>query len=283
MVIAYDPSRCALYTPARGDTVFERDRTYSSLQLAVEAARLAYYRAETLDSERRRLAEALGRVEFSDLTLFVDPESGAEAFTARRSSDGTTLLAFRGTRPDDIKDLVTDARADLVAWPESAGHVHSGFAAAARTLMPQIRHWIESTKPDPKKLILTGHSLGAALATLAATILRPAWVVTLGSPRVGDADFAATVKVTNIVRLVDCCDSVTELPSLAGGYVHVTPSTYLTRNASTIQNPDDAFVRSDRRRARVNYVFHYAWRFGAVLARDLADHAPINYARALFP
>jgi hypothetical protein len=283
MAIAYDPRRCALYTPARGDTVFERDRAYSPLQLAAEAARLAYYRAETLDSERRRLAEALARVEFSDLTLFVDSGTGAEAFAARRSGDGTTLLAFRGTQPDDIKNLVADARADLVAWPETAGRVHGSFAAVARTLMPQIRQWIDSTNPDLKKLILTGHGLGAALATLAATTLRPAWLVTLGSPRVGDADFAATVKVTNIVRLVDCCAEVTELPPLAGGYVHVTPSTYLTRIASTIQNPDDAFVRSDRRRARVNYVFHYAWRFGAVLARDLADHAPINYARAFFP
>ncbi len=185
MAIAYDPSRIALYSPGRRDTVFQRDHAYSSLQLAVEAARLAYYRAETLDSERRRLGEALGRVAFSDLAVFGDSGTGAEAFAARRESDRTTLVAFRGTQPDDIRDLVTDARANLVGWPESAGRVHGGFAAAARALIPQIRGWFDSTKPDPTTLILTGHSLGAAVATLAATIWRPAWLVTLGSPRVG--------------------------------------------------------------------------------------------------
>jgi hypothetical protein len=29
-------------------------------------------------------------------------------------------------------------------------------------------------------------------------------------------------------------------------------------------------------------VVDHAWRRGAVLLRDLADHAPINYARAFF-
>jgi hypothetical protein len=283
MAITYDPSRRALYSPARRETVFERDQVYSPLQLAVEAARLAYYRAETLDSELMRLKEALARVEFSDPALFVDEGTGTEAFAARRNSDGTTLVSFRGTVPDDIRDLITDGRAGLVAWPESAGRVHSGFAAAARALMPQIREWLRSTRPDPNRLILTGHSLGAAMATLAATVWRPAWLVTLGSPRVGDADFAATMAVTNVVRLVDCCDAVTALPPPLLGYVHVTTGTYLTRKAKTVENPAVALVRSDRWRARLSYLFQHAWRLGAVSTRDFADHAPINYARAFFP
>jgi Lipase (class 3) len=283
MPLTYDPSRRALYSPARHDTVFECDRVYSPLQLAVEAARLAYYRAETLDSEHRRLKEALARVGFFDPALFVDAGTDSEAFAARRDSDGTTLLSFRGTQPDHIRDLITGARAELVAWPESAGRVHGGFAAAARALMPQIRPWIASAKADPRKLILTGHGFGAALATLAATAWRPAWLVTLGSPRVGDGDFAATLGATNVVRLVDCCDAVTGLPPPRLGYVHVRAGTYLTRRAETLENPATALVRSDQRRARVSYLFRYAWRFGAVSRRDYADHAPINYARAFFP
>jgi hypothetical protein len=40
---------------------------------------------------------------------------------------------------------------------------------------------------------------------------------------------------------------------------------------------------SDRLRARVGYSLRYSWQFWRnVLVRDLADHAPINYARAVF-
>jgi hypothetical protein len=253
------------------------------VQLAVEAARLAYYRAEESVSERARLADALVRVGFADLVLFVDSKTGATAFAARRSSDGTALLSFRGTRPNDYRDLITDLRANLVAWPESAGYVHNGFAVFVRALRPQILEWIENAKPDCSKLILAGHSLGAAMATLAATIWRPGWLVTLGSPRVGDAAFIATVEAARIVRLVDCCDAVTDVPPKLSGYTHIKANTYLTRDAKTVENPQPSFVVSDRLRARADYSLRYSWQFWRnVFIRDLADHAPSNYARAVF-
>jgi hypothetical protein len=42
-------------------------------------------------------------------------------------------------------------------------------------------------------------------------------------------------------------------------------------------------IEADRTRARIDYLRDEAWRTGAVLVRDLADHAPINYERVLFP
>lgn len=284
MPLAYDPSSAALYHPERCETIFTSGQTYSTVQVAVEAARLAYYRAEESPAERARLLDALARVGFSNLVLFVDSKSGAAAFAARRSLDGTALLSFRGTQPDNYKDLLADIQANLVTWPESAGRVHHGFAVDLRALKSQILEWIDTAKPDTNKLILTGHSLGAALATLAATLWRPAWLVTLGSPRVGDAAFAATVSATHVVRLVDCCDAVTEVPPESGGYVHVTSKTYLTRDAQTIEDPMQSLVTSDRERARVDYLLRYAWQFWRnVPLRGLADHAPVNYVRALFP
>jgi hypothetical protein len=283
MPLAYDPTREALYRPERFDTIFKAGQTYSPIQLAVEAARLAYYRAEETPAEEARLKEALARVGFTNLTLFGDADSGAAAFAARRSTDGMALLSFRGTQPDDCRNIKKDLEADLVAWPESAGLVHRGFADAVRALTPQILEWIETSKPDPGKLIFTGHSLGAAMATLAASIWQSAWLVTLGSPRVGDAAFAETVRTTRIVRFVDCCDVVTRLPPKVGGYTHVKASRYLTRNASTVENPDESFVIADRFRARVDYFVRYSWKFWRnVLFRGFADHAPTNYARAVF-
>jgi hypothetical protein len=150
-------------------------------------------------------------------------------------------------------------------------------------LKPQILEWIERAKPDGSKLILTGHSLGAAMATLAATIWRPEWLVTLGSPRVGDAAFAATAVATQKVRFVDCCDAVTEVPLELGGYRHVGEPTYLDRDANVVENPESSFVMVDRLHARIDYASEYAWQVTKnVPVRDLADHAPVNYARGVF-
>jgi Lipase (class 3) len=283
MAIAYDPSRSALYTPEQRETNFQAGGDYSPEQLAVEAARLAYYRAEASSPERERLTEALARVGFSGLTLFVDAPTGAAAFAARRSTDGVTLLAMRGTQPDDLGDIATDLRANTVDWTESEGRVHAGFAFATRALVPQFQKWIGDTKPDLSKLIVTGHSLGAAMATLVATIWRPGRLVTLGSPRVGDETFVATVAAPSILRFVDCCDVVTGLPPPVGGYTHLKTCAYVTRDGAILDSPPQAVIDADRHTARLEYLSTYAWKTGALMVRDLADHAPINYARALFP
>lgn len=282
MAIPYDPSRVALYSPEKRETIFIAGHTYSPLQLAVEASRLAYIRAETSASELRRLTEALARVDFAAPTLFIDAGTGTQAFGAYRQRDATMLIAFRGTQPDEVADLATDLLANKVEWPESAGRVHAGFAVAARAVLPSLRRWLDD-KQGAGKLILTGHSLGAALATLAATVLRPASLITLGSPRVGDTEFTASLAGAEITRLVNCCDAVTEVPPPIGGYIHVKPSTYLTRNADRVENPAPTYVETDRQHARLDYMKDHAWKIGSVLVRDLADHAPINYARVLFP
>ena len=282
VVLNYDPSRTALYCPEQRDTVFESGHTYSIPQLAVEASRLAYYRTEESDAERARLAEALGRVGFTDPVLFGDVASDVAAFAAIRA-DGTALLSFRGTQPDNYKNLIADLRANFVSWTESAGRVHDGFATAVRALKPQIAEWIGRAKPDSAKLILTGHSLGAAMATLAASMWRSEWLVTIGSPRVGDAAFVDTVVATHKVRFVDCCDAVTEVPPELGGYRHIGEPTYLTRDGSIVESPAPSFVMMDRLHARMDYASQYAWQVSRnVLVRDFADHAPVNYVRGVF-
>jgi len=279
-LLEYDPSRTALYSPDRRATLFEDGKQYTTAQIAIEAARLAYVRAETSAAELERLTLSLARTGFGPPALFVDAKTGTEAFGAHRAADGTTLVAFRGTQPGATADFLTDARALLTPWPESGGLVHAGFAAAARAVLPDLRRWVESQPHSAAKLLLTGHSLGAALATLAASVLQPGLVVTLGSPRVGDRAFAATV-TTELVRIVDCCDAVTDLPPPIR-YCHVGPTTYLTHDGRQVVEPSPAFVRTDRLRGRTQYFLRHAWKKGAVLVRDFADHAPINYARAFF-
>ena len=280
--IEYDPRRLALYSPGEQETVFAIGQICSSLQLAVESARLAYIQIEKLASERQRLASALARVGFSAHKSFVHPETDTQAFGTYRLSDGMALISFRGTQPNKVADLATNLEANTLPWTESAGRVHAGFATAARGIMPQVEDWLDRDCRGRSTLILTGHSLGAALATLAASVWRPTLLVTLGSPRVGDATFAATVAGIDVNRIVDCCDAITEVPPEISAYTHIRPPSYITKDGVRTENPEAAFIASDRVRGRAEYFVKHAWKIGAVLLRDLADHAPINYVRAFF-
>ncbi|SAK74243.1 Lipase (class 3) [Caballeronia temeraria] len=281
--IPYDASRVALESPHLRATVFVPGAEYDEVALSVELARLAYIHYEDHDAGLARLKEALGRVRFDDVTIFEDAATGTQGFGASRSSDGLCVLAFRGTEPTELTDLGTDLAFTLTDWTEKAGRVHKGFAGAARSVLPEVERWLEHTQAARKRLILTGHSLGAAIATLYASLIAPDRLITIGSPRVGDAAFVATLAGSDMMRLVDCCDVVTELPPEVGGYVHAGEAAYLTRKGVRASSSDEAFVRGDRTAAREHYLLHYAWKAGNVVVRDLADHAPINYVRCFMP
>ena len=175
------------------------------------------------------------------------------------------MLVFRGTEPDSLADIATDLAASLTPWPESGGRAHAGFARAARGLLPPVTQWLGTTAASRTKLVITGHSLGAALASLIASICKADQLVIIGCPRVGDAAFKTTLDGIAIMRLVDCCDIVTELPPELDGYVHIAPMTYVTSTGVVDTSADDAFVESDRSAARRAYLRDYAWREGAVI------------------
>jgi len=279
--IAYDASRIALYSPERHETLFEADQAFTPTQWAVETARLAYYRAEESAAESARLADALALAGFGAPTVFRD--AATFAFGSIHAGDGSALVAFRGTQPDDIRHLATNLQAQQTEWTESGGRVHAGFAKAARSVLPQIGAWLAGEAREHSRLILAGHSLGAALATLAATVLRPALLVTLGSPRVGDADFVAALAGAHVMRLVDGCDVVTQLPPALSFYAHAGALSYITCiDGRAVEDPAPSLIEADRAQGRARYAAEHAWKPGSVLLRELADHAPINYARAFF-
>ncbi|MDN7180682.1 lipase family protein [Caballeronia sp. SEWSISQ10-4 2] len=277
--IPYDATRTALEAPQLRATVFVAGTDYDDVALSVEFARLAYMHYEDGGAELDRLKEGLGRVRFDDVVIFEDAATGTQGYGASRSVDGLCVLAFRGTEPTQLSDLGADLQFSLTDWTEKAGRVHKGFACAARSVFASVNQWLEQTRAARRRLIVTGHSLGAAIATLYASVIAPDKLVTIGSPRVGDADFVATLAGIDMTRLVDCCDVVTELPPAVAGYVHASDAAYLTRDGVLASSADPDFVRDDRLAARTDYLRNYAWKTGNVVLRDLADHAPINYVR----
>jgi pimeloyl-ACP methyl ester carboxylesterase len=211
--------------------------------------------------------------------MFVFATAGAQAF-ATTIPDGTGFVAFRGTQPGNLQDLTADARSNLVELQPGA-RVHAGFHAAFRSIEQPIAEWIGRT--GGRRLVFTGHSLGAAMATVAAALHRDSEVVNFGSPLVGDGGFAALFAGRSLRRYVDCCDCVTGVPPRLLGYVHAGTELYIDRFGRVRDaGLPGAAIDEDRRLARRSYAMKHAWKFWRnVLARDLADHAPVNYVSAV--
>ena len=116
---------------------------------------------------------------------------------------------------------------------------------------------------------------------LCASLFAPHRLVTIGGPRTGDSAFVGSIAAP-WTRLVDCCDFVTRVPPALQGYAHPDFRSYITWDGQIRENPTDDFIAADREQGRLDYLQNHAWRRGTVVVRDLADHAPINYARAFF-
>jgi len=283
VAIAYSAAKEDLYYPARRAAFFPDGRPKSDAALCVEMARLAYARQEPhFAFDRQRILTVLASVGFSDCQFFEKPIGpqghGSHGFLAIDSAEKRALLAFRGTDKDDPTDLMDDANAIPEAW-SGGGKVHSGFAKALADIWDQVTRALQTSAR--RRLLFTGHSLGAAMATLAASLNPPASLYTFGSPRVGDADFVTALQKKQLDnhRYVDCCDLVARLPPDGFfGYVHSGKPYYIDLERKIQQrDAEDPYIAEDQIKAEEQYVEKYAWRIGDVALRPLADHAPVNY------
>ena len=224
-IYPYDDSPDALFRPAKGLTAQDYFQDWSDGDrlephlLCAEMSRLAYM-AEA------GVREALPRAGFT-LKQWLGGERLTERFASwgtdgfvATAGDGRTVIAFRGTESNKPEDLLADLMVKLVPW-RHPGLVHAGFAEAFTRVIGSIRTALEGVGAGP--LLITGHSLGAAVSTLVAADLRdrhPA-LITFGSPRVGDADFVRLLDGVAGARFVDCCDVVARIPPEAFDKRHI--------------------------------------------------------------
>ena len=164
-------------------------------------------RAACFDLSRAHLLARASAAAYDGLEL-LQPEraepfsrGAATGFVARKADH--VILAFRGTAATDEEwnQVLVQWLANLnYAQVEGAnGRLHQGFVEALDLAWVTIRKRLREAMTPGCKLWVTGHSLGGALATLAAARLAeesmaPEAVYVFGSPRVGDKTFAAGYK-----------------------------------------------------------------------------------------
>jgi len=217
------------------------------------------------------------------------------------------IVAFRGTQvpkpvagnlPGEIwrqvvRDLWMDGKFRLVVSGQG-GSVHEGFKMALDEVWEALKEHVDRLKEEipTRTFWLTGHSLGAALATLAADRFgNVQGLYTFGSPLVGDEGFARDFQVS-AYRFVNNNDVVARVPPWVPNalnllkwdrYEHVGLLKYIDEAGILSDNPS----RLERMQHGVGGQLQLLrdvmkqWadgEFGDIPIDCFNDHAPLYYA-----
>jgi triacylglycerol lipase len=194
-------------------------------------------------------------------------------------NDQIAMVAFRGTRvlglqdplafqaslAPNLRDIVTDARFLQVAF--GSGRVHQGFAYAFEPLVEHLTLKLEAHAEAGRSIWFTGHSLGGALATLAAArfgLGERRGLYTFGSPRVGDAAFGSVLEGQTHFRFVHHDDIIARVPP-PPNYAHCGRLVYIDDDGSISPDADPSRL-TDLFEGRVDWTD-----FKASIARRIRD------------
>ena len=143
----------------------------------------------------------------------------SEDFLVSRKCAGHTVLAVEGT--NETTDWVTNLKFLI-----KRDDCHRGFKNNANRTLAELVVGYEALDPS-RKLVVAGHSLGGATATLLADLMLPhnnnIAIVTAGSPRPGGRRLRRRLKDVEHLRFVHGNDIVPGTPPWLAGYVHTHP------------------------------------------------------------
>ena len=177
-----------------------------------------------------------GHAEGFNLTKYLYQEKlDVNGYIGYRETDSTIYVIFRGTQSfvnfyDDFDFITTSYPGCLHC------SVHLGFYSAEQAVLADVINEVTVLKSHfpSYRIVVTGHSLGAAIATLAAADLTTAGItvtlINFGSPRLGNKQLAAYL--TDLIpperrfRVTHLKDAVPHVPTEAQGFLHMAGEWY---------------------------------------------------------
>ena len=141
------------------------------------------------------------------------------------SNENVAVICFRGINRNSLTSILDGVNIQFseTAW----GKIHQGVELALDEIWEPLLARITKTLYG-QKIILTGHSLGGALAQLSCVRLMDLGVplanlCTFGAPALGDKNFSNQFNFRfpeRFFRVVNEGDGVVDLPSEGMGYYH---------------------------------------------------------------
>lgn len=201
------------------------------MEKALVAAQLAAY-AYMNEKPATTAAKKLG---FTSVKLVAN--DGAEMLVVKNSKE--LWFAFRGTEPSKLNDVLADLNV-IKNTAMAGGKVHGGFQKEVNDLWMEVLSHVDhnSQLKKPKAIYLCGHSLGAAMATIASTRLngQVEHLYTFGSPRVGGPLFVKNIQCKHS-RFMNNNDIVARIPPAWLGFRHHGEMIYFNKNGDRQTKP----------------------------------------------
>jgi hypothetical protein len=166
-------------------------------ELAAQAfrAKLAYFDAARLQDLFARPPDALARAALSGARDLRTHEAG-DAFACSWLDGETLYVSVRGTVFSDLQDLLDDVTfcPTCPSWLPEGAAVHGGFLRHYERLRPLLEERLAAEATTALEVRYLGHSLGGAVATLAAY-----HALAAAAPRPGGAGGGGRTRRTSLL------------------------------------------------------------------------------------
>lgn len=212
------------------ESTYQETKAISAMQFSAAA----YCKYETLDMWQCG-PHCQGNQGFKEVKRLYSSNSHTFGYTGYDTATNRIVVAFRGTNGPDLANWSTNFDGKLTPYPFlPTGKAHNGFLSAFKEVQEQMRANLRELQKNhlSASYLITGHSLGGALATLAALdiyfelAIPPSRieVYTFGQPRAVDDVLSNEMMALfpdNFHRVTHYDDAVVHIPIRYQGFKHV--------------------------------------------------------------
>lgn len=242
--------------------------------------------ASLVYSPKEKILKKLSNSKLFSSWQFFD-KNGTQALALVTQSK--VIIAFRGTELN-LQDIKTDINCNKIEVP-NIGFVHQGFWEALNAVLNDILLFVKDHHQQ-KEILITGHSMGGALAVLLGTYLQANnihrfQVFTFGSPRCLSWKTAKKVDAlihNKVFLFINSVDIVPRVPFLLMGFGHIGKVFFLDSKAKLyydISYLRRLFLITKHILFRLAYQTSFLIFFGILVNQSLKAHQMKTYLKKL--